>query len=155
MDDTKAKVISLLREYKNIMPQVKKLDAQMAEMNNLRQMDTLKATTISDMPSVHEISNPTLDLLCRYETDIERYAKQINDLLDTKLLIEDMLNSLDTLQREIIISRYITNPEFRCDIFDWIGCQVNYSRRQVIREYNSAMDKLIEYYERVKEWECA
>jgi hypothetical protein len=146
--DKKAEIRKLLSEYSDIMPEVRQLNQNLNEIKDLRPPDTIKATAASEAKSspTNKISDPVLDLIIKYETMAKQYVDRINELLDKKKLIETMLIQLDHLERRIIDLRYISNPTYRCDIWEWIGQQVHYSKRQVIRTHDYSLEKLLRWY---------
>jgi DNA-directed RNA polymerase sigma subunit (sigma70/sigma32) len=138
---TKEEVIKLIKEYKNIMPEIRSLNEQLNDYLGA----TVKAVTITDIPKsvTNNISDPVGDLVARYNEDIEYLANEIKELLDKKKSIEEMLSKLDYIETQVIKYRYITNPNRKIsDIYDWVGDQLNYSRRQVIRIHNIAIEKM-------------
>lgn len=136
----KEDIKSLLRGYKYIMPDVRELNENL----NGYLESTVKAVTISDMPraNTNNISDPVGDLIARYGDDISSLVSKINELLDKKQLIENMLVCLSSVERRIITYRYIDRPEQAGDIYTWIAGRIGYERRQVIRIHNTALVKL-------------
>ncbi len=146
--DVKVVIKKLLIEYSDIMPEVRDLNQKLNEMKNIQLPDTVKAVAPQKAKSspTNNINDPVLDLIIKYESMTQQYIDRINDLLDQKRDTEHMLMQLESLERRIIDLRYISNPAYRCDIWGWIGTQVHYSRRQVIRAHDRALERLTKWY---------
>lgn len=142
----KAQIKKMLQEYNYIMPEVRELNEKINEI--IKPHDTLKANAPKDIQTspTHQINNPVLDLLVKYESMTEGYKKRINQLLDQKRDTEHMLYQLDPIERRIIELRYINSPNYRCDVWGWVADKSNYDRRWAIRIHDRAIEKMINIY---------
>lgn len=150
MRGTKDAIIRLLKEYKNIIPNIQELNSKVNDFIALKNlcMDTSKATAISDIPKskTNKITDPVGDLVARYLDEIEGYLVKINSLIDKKKLIETMIMQLDCTEKKVVELRYINNPDYRCHIWQWIGHKIGYEERQVRRIHDRAIAKMIKWY---------
>ena len=146
--DARNVVKRLLIAYPDIMPEVRELNQKLNEIKDLQLSDTVRAVTPQKAKSgpTNKTSDPTGDLVARYEAEARRYVDRINALLDQKRDTEHMLAQLEPVERRIVELRYINNPPYRCDIWAWIGGQVHYSRAQVKNIHNRALDKMAKWY---------
>jgi len=149
-DNRTKEIIKLLEEYKDLVPEIQELNKKLNEFIELKNlhMDTLKAVKISDMPKseANKIADPVGDLVAKCDVEMQKYLSEINKLIDKKKLIEKMLSILEPIERKVIEMRYINDPPYRCDIWEWIGNSVHYSRRQAIRINYHTLEKMAKWY---------
>jgi hypothetical protein len=143
----KQEVIRLLKSYKAIMPQIRDLNKDINEYIKLKDYCTLQASTLSDMPKSHSATHDKIgDIVARYEREIQGYVDKINELMDRKKLIDDMLFILEPIQRSTLIYRYIDRP-MRCpDVWQWVGDKIFYDRQSASNIANVAIRRIIHWY---------
>lgn len=102
----------MLYIYDSIPSEVQKLNTELNDIiqNRKQTRDTLKATTITDMPRGGTTSDPTYQAVERaidiYGERIETIIKRIDWLLATKGYIEDKLKVLNNEEMRVIELRY-------------------------------------------------
>jgi len=140
-------VINLLKQYKYITPKIRDLQSMLNEIIQQKDYNMVQAQVISDMPKAAAKTFDKIgELVARFEREVQDYVQQINELLDQQKLINHMLMQLDMVERQVIIYRYIDNPDYRCDIWDYISSKINYSYRQTRRIHDRAIEKINKWY---------
>lgn len=135
---------NMLYIYDDIPDEVQKLNKELNDIiiNRKQTRDTLKATTITDMPLGGGTSDPTYEAveraIDRYGERIKEITARINWLLDTKGYIEDKLKALDSEEMRVIELRY-----FRGYKMKRLPYIIHFSLQHCYRIHDSAFKKMI------------
>lgn len=135
---------NMLYIYDDIPEEVQKLNRELKDIleNRKQTSDTLKATTISDMPHGSGTSDPTYEAveraIERYEERIAEIIKRIDWLLDTKGYIEDKLKALNIEEMRVIELRYFRGYKMRR-----LPYIIHFSLQHCYRIHDEAINKMI------------
>jgi len=103
--------------------------------------DTSVTQQLSGMPGSGKISNPTADaverIIDRLDERVQNIGKRINDLLDSKELIDGRLKRLDAQERKIVELKY-----FRAMRWEEVRREARYSKSQSFEIHSKALKKL-------------
>lgn len=134
---------NMLYRYDGIPTEIQKLNAEMNDIlhNQYQARNTLKATTITDMPMGGGTSDPTYEavekIIDDYGERIQEIVKEINLLLNTKSQLEKALRVLNTDEMQIIDLRYYQRIKMTR-----IKYKMNYSLQHCYRILENAKEKI-------------
>jgi len=106
------KVEEILKQYPNIGEDIKKAQTKLNEFIALQQeaRNPLKAQTISDEPHTSGLSDQTynavLKIIDRYQSEIDKYTSEINNILDRKKWLDKAFTMVTEDERRLLYMRY-------------------------------------------------
>ncbi len=129
-------MLELLKDYKHISDEIKHIKE---EIENLKiRSVSPRQSIISDMPRGGVIENDKMAaLMIKFEELEQRYNELLTDLLEKQRLVEESIQSLEPLERDIVRYRYI-------DGLSWYKIQqkTNYSTRTLFRKHGEILEKM-------------
>jgi len=126
----------MLKEYKNIKNEIKHIEERIQNLNMRRV--SIPAKIITDMSLSPSFSNDKMDKdLIKLEELEEKYKEILSRLYEEQAKIEESLEKLDPLEREVIRYRY----------FDGLSCiaiqkKLHVAQRTYFRIHKRALYKL-------------
>lgn len=117
------------REIDHIKEEIHRLESRMMSP---------RASVLSDIPKGPPSQDDQMaNNLIKLEKLRERYRNTLDELCDRQLQIEEMIESLEPLEKDLIRYRYIDGMKWK-DVFKKIG----YSQKQTFRIHNDILEKL-------------
>ena len=129
-------MIETLKSYKHINDEIKHIEEEIEKLKY--RAISPRSPIISDMPKGSPIENDKMAaLMIRFEELEVRYKDLLNQLLEKQHIIEDMIASLEPLERDLVRYRYI-------DGLPWFKIQqkLNFSSRTLFRMNDKILKKL-------------
>jgi DNA-directed RNA polymerase specialized sigma subunit len=129
-------LIDTLKNYKQINDEIKHIKEEI-EILKIKSMNP-RTTIISDMPKGSPIENDKMAaLMIKFEELEQRYINLLHDLMDKQQKIEDAIESLEPIERDLIRYRYI-------DCLPWFKIEekLSYSSRSVFRMHRKILKKM-------------
>lgn len=125
-----------LYQYKDVKKEIAHLEHQIRELERIR--TTPRQSIITGMPTSPSHRHDKMDLdLIKMEELIEKYKTLVSDLYDTQLRIENDIEKLDAIERDLMRYRYF-------DGLKWEDVQKKLfiSQKTCFRIHKKALDKL-------------
>lgn len=120
----------LKAEYQQIKLELEKVEACLG---------SLKGTAMDGMPKSPGVGDPVLSAVSLHLSLQERYQKKLAELAAAQAAIEDLIQSLDPLERKLFRHRYIEGMTW-----EEVCVAIGYSWRQTHNIHGKALDKLVE-----------
>ena len=108
----KDKIDDILKQYPYIGEDIQKAQAELNRYITLRQeaRNPLKAQVLTGMPHSYDVNDQTYNAVERimdlYQTEINKYATEINELLDQKKWMDKAFTELTEDERRIVYLMY-------------------------------------------------
>ena len=125
-----------LKQYQTIVREMIQVQDRIKELEHMKY--SIKSSKWSDMPrggfeDYDKIGNILIDI----EEQIEKYWDKYRQLLDIQNKIENAIDKLEPLEREVLRYRYFDNKKF-----EEISCIIHFSFRTVRRIHKRGLEKL-------------
>lgn len=119
----------LKAEYEQISNELKKLEIF---------MESPRGANVDGMPRSSGTSDPLLGVVSKHITLKERYQNLLGELAAAQISIEDMIESLEPMERQLMRYRYL-------DGLTWeeVCVKIGYSWRQTHRMHSIILGKLL------------
>ena len=117
------------KEIEHIKEEIIRLEARMLSP---------RTSVLSDIPKGPPSQDDQMAMnLIKLEKLREKYQFTLDELCDRQLQIEELIENLEPLEKELIRYRYIDGMKWK-DVFDKLG----YSQKQTFRIHNKIIEKL-------------
>ena len=126
-----------LREYQNIKREAEQLQTMIEELE--APLYSPKSQQLTGMPHAPARGNATENMADKHLELLERYRAKLRELNTARLLIEDAIDSLESVDRRLLRLRYIEGLTWEA-----VCVLTDYSWRQVHRRHAKALEKLKE-----------
>lgn len=129
-------MLTKLKNYKYIHDEIQHIKDEI-EILRTRAMSP-RIPIITDMPRGGSVEGDAMaNLIIKLEELEGKYNKLLNDLITEQTELEDMIQSLEPLERDLIRYRYV-------DGLEWykIEEKLNYSPRTVFRMHKKILKKM-------------
>lgn len=125
-----------LHRYRDLEAERKQLAQELEKIEGA--MDGLKGTNWDGMPRASGVGDPVLGVVTQHLALQERYRKQLEKLARAQSAIEDMIEGLEPMTRQLMRYRYI-------DGLTWeeVCVAIGYSWRQTHNIHAKALDTLL------------
>ena len=97
-----------------------------------------KTANLDGMPHSSGIGDPVLQAVVQHEVLLERYQEKMLELAAAQAEIENMLESLDSLERRLMRHRYIEGLSW-----EEVCVEIGYSWRQTHNIHARALNQLL------------
>jgi RNA polymerase sigma factor (sigma-70 family) len=125
-----------LKQYQAIVREMSQVQNKIKELECMKY--TIKSPTWSDMPKGSLGNHNKLEnILIDIEEQTEKYWDKYGQLLELQNKIENAIENLEPLEREVLRYRYFNNKKF-----EEISCIINYSFRTVRRIHKRGIEKI-------------
>lgn len=127
---------TFLSEYVDVRKEIDHINEELLRLQN--KMISPRTSVLSDMPKgvSSDFDQMSINLI-KLDALREKYVSVLEDLCDRQLQIEEMIQELEPLERDLIRYRYIDGLRWR-DVFEKIG----YGQRQTFRIHEKIIEKL-------------
>jgi DNA-directed RNA polymerase sigma subunit (sigma70/sigma32) len=143
---TKDELKKQLHSYRDLKAEHQQIAMELERVEAF--MDGLKGTNWSEMPMGRGSgkSDPILNVVAQHIYLQERYQAKLAELAAAQAAIEDMIESLDPMERKLFRHRYIEGLTW-----EEVCVAIGYSWRQTHNIHGAALDKILEAAEQAKE----
>ena len=125
-----------LRNYQTIKKERQQIRHQLEELEAALYYP--KVQQLTGMPSTHVNGvNPQEDLAIRHIELQDKYNAKLEELYTEQLAIEQAIDTLDTVKRQLLRYRYFDNLRW-----EEISVRLHYSWRQTLRLHGEALQEL-------------
>ena len=127
-----------LEKYCEIKEELKNIELILQELNT--QLYNIRRSNITDMPKArgnNYTNNKIVNLIKKIDIEKEKYIKKYEKCFDEYMIINDIINKFEGLEKRILIERYIYDKTW-----DDIAKDIGYSRMQVYRIHQNIIKKL-------------
>ena len=127
-----------LEKYCNIKLELKNIELILQELNT--QLYNIRRSNISDMPKSrgnNYTNNKIVNLIKKIDIEKEKYIEKYEKCFDEYMIINDIINKFEGLEKRILIERYMHDKTW-----DDIAKDIGYSRMQVYRIQQNIIKKL-------------
>lgn len=125
-----------LKQYQTIVREMIQVQDRIKELEHMKY--SIKSPKWSDMPrGGFEDHDKIGNILIDIEEQIEKYWDKYRQLLDIQNKIENAIDKLEPLEREVLRYRYFDNKKF-----EEISCEIHFSFRTVRRIHKRGLEKL-------------
>lgn len=141
---TKIELKKLLHSYRDLLAEYKQISLELEKVETL--MTAPKGSNMDGMPRGSGKGDPLLAVVAQHITLQEKYKLQLVKLAAAQALIEDMIESLEPMERRLMRCRYI-------DGMTWeeVCVAIGYSWRQTHNIHARILDTLVAQYGEVTE----
>ena len=127
-----------LEKYCNIKLELKNIELILQELNT--QLYNIRRSNISDMPKSrgnNYTNNKIVNLIKKIDIEKEKYIEKYEECFDEYMIINDIINKFEGLEKRILIERYIYDKTW-----DDIAKDTGYCGRQIYRIHQKIMKRL-------------
>ena len=127
-----------LEKYCDIKLELKNIELILQELNT--QLYNIRRSNISDMPKSrgnNYTNNKIVNLIKKIDIEKEKYIEKYEECFDEYMIINDIINKFEGLEKRILIKRYIYDKTW-----DDIAKDTGYCRMQIYRIHQKIMKKL-------------
>ena len=126
-----------LEKYCEIKEELKNIELILQELNT--QLYNIRRSNISDMPKSRGsyTNNKIVNLIKKIDIEKEKYIEKYEKCFDEYMIINDIINKFEGLEKRILIERYMYDKTW-----DDIAKDIGYSRMQVYRIHQNIIKKL-------------
>lgn len=126
-----------LEKYCEIKEELKNIELILQELNT--QLYNIRRSNISDMPKARGsyTNNKIVNLIKKIDIEKEKYIEKYEKCFDEYMIINDIINKFEGLEKRILIERYMYDKTW-----DDIAKDIGYSRMQVYRIHQNIIKKL-------------
>ena len=129
------KIKKKLNQYSSTVSEIKQLKDRIDDLQDRK--TSIKGMSFDSIPSASGNSDKIADLICQIDLLERQYVDKLSKLYRQQEEVEELLESLDGKEREIIRKRYM-----ECKPWETICFEMNYSWRQMHRFHNYILVKL-------------
>ena len=126
-----------LREYQNIKREAEQLQTMIEELE--APLYSPKSQQLTGMPHAPARGNASENMADKHLELLDRYRAKLRELNTARLLIEDAIDCLESVDRRLLRLRYIDGLTWEA-----VCVLMDYSWRQVHRRHAKALEKLKE-----------
>ena len=125
-----------LKQYQAIVREMMQIQEKIKELEHMKY--SIKSPKWDDMPKGGFGDNDKIgNILINIEEQIEKYWDKYRQLLNLQNKIENVIDKLEPLEREVLRYRYFDNKKF-----EEISCIIHFSFRTVRRIHKRGLEKL-------------
>ena len=137
---TKDELKKQLHRYKDLEAERQQIALELEKVEAF--MTAPRGTNWDAMPHGSGAGDPILSVVSHHLALKERYQAKMQELVEAQIQIEDMIESLEPMERKLFRHRYIEGLTW-----EEVCVAISYSWRQTHNIHGAALDKLLEKYE--------
>lgn len=125
-----------LHRYRDLEAERRQIEMELKRVEDF--MNGPRGSNLDGMPKAPGVGDPVLGVVSQHLVLLERYRAKLDDLARAQTRIEDMIEGLEPVARQLMRYRYI-------DGLPWeeVCVAMRYSWRQTHRVHAKALDKLV------------
>lgn len=124
-----------LAQYKDVKKEITHIEEQIAMLDS--RLTSPRTAVITDMPSGPHNQTQLEDGIIKLVQLKEKYLKMLEELCNQQMAIENEIESLDPIERDLIRCRYFNGLKW-----EEVQKEVGYAQRQTRRIHDRAIEKL-------------
>ena len=126
-----------LERYCEIKEELRNIELILQELNT--QLYNIRRSNITDMPKARGsyTNNKIVNLIKKIDIEKEKYIEKYEKCFDEYMIINDIINKFEGLEKRILIERYMYDKTW-----DDIAKDTGYCRMQIYRIHQKIMKKL-------------
>lgn len=124
-----------LIQYKDIRKEIIRIEEQIANLNS--RLTSPRIPILTDMPSGPHNQTQLEDGVIKLIQLKEKYEKLLGDLCEKQLAVEEMIEDLDPIERDLIRCRYFNGLKW-----EEVQKEIGYAPRQTRRIHDRAIEKI-------------
>lgn len=136
---TKDELKRQLHSYRDLQAERQQISQELERVEAV--MSGPRAPNMDGMPRAGGPGDPVLGIVTQHMALLERYSAQLEKLADAQTAIEDMIESLDHLERRLMRHRYIEGLSW-----EEVCVAIGYSWSRTHDIHGGILNKLLEKY---------
>lgn len=128
-------MLDALNQYKDVKKEITRIEEQIANLES--RLNSPRIPILTDMPSGPHNTTQLEDGVIKLMQLKEKYEKLLGNLCEQQLAVEDMIEDLDPIERDLIRCRYFNGLKW-----EEVQKEVGYASRQTRRIHDRAIEKL-------------
>ena len=125
-----------LHRYRDLEAERQQIALELKKMEEF--LGVPKGTSWDGMPKAPGVGDPVFGVVSQHLALQERYQRQLEKLANAQAEIEDLIESLEPLERKLMRHRYIEGLGWEA-----VCVAMNYSWRQTHRIHSTILDKIM------------
>lgn len=126
-----------LSQYKDVKKEITHIEEQIASLES--RLTSPRIPILTDMPSGPHNQTQLEDGVIKLMQLKEKYEKLLEKLCEQQLAVEEMIENLDPIERDLIRCRYFNGLKW-----EEVQKEIGYAPRQTRRIHDRAIEKISE-----------